>query len=106
MPAFSQFLLFQVLNTFIYDYQLVCKVPVYLGSSLFFVLSCQQCHLLREMVVMDSPAASKQGLFLTGLVYVLVYAFFFLSSFCKGKMWIDKTLPPIIIGPTDHRYLS
>ena len=40
-------------------------------------------------------SAAQTGVILTGLVYVLVAA----SVRFAGTKWIDKLLPPIIIGP-------
>jgi len=65
------------------------KSPIYLGSSFAFITP----------MIAGYAIAGKEGVF-TGLIAVgiiyLIFAFFVKLS---GKDWIDKVLPPIVIGP-------
>ena len=67
------------------------KVPVYLGSSFAFITAMSLA--MKEMG--GDVSAAQTGVILTGLVYVLVAA----GVRFAGTKWIDKLLPPIIIGP-------
>ena len=67
------------------------KVPVYLGSSFAFITAMSLA--MKEMG--GDVSAAQTGVILTGFVYVLVSA----SVRFAGTKWIDKLLPPIIIGP-------
>lgn len=67
------------------------KVPVYLGSSFAFITAMSLA--MKEMG--GDVSAAQTGVILTGFVYVLVAA----SVRFAGTKWIDKLLPPIIIGP-------
>ena len=78
-------------GTLIYMIATGFKVPVYLGSSFAFITAMSLA--IKEMG--DNVSAAQTGVILTGLVYVLVAA----SVRFAGTKWIDKLLPPIIIGP-------
>ena len=78
-------------GTLIYMIATGFKVPVYLGSSFAFITAMSLA--IKEMG--DDVSAAQTGVILTGLVYVLVAA----SVRFAGTKWIDKLLPPIIIGP-------
>ena len=78
-------------GTLIYMISTGFKVPVYLGSSFAFITAMSLA--IKEMG--DDVSAAQTGVILTGLVYVLVAA----SVRFAGTKWIDKLLPPIIIGP-------
>ena len=67
------------------------KVPVYLGSSFAFITAMSLA--MKEMG--GDVSAAQTGVILTGFVYVLVAT----SVRFAGTKWIDKLLPPIIIGP-------
>lgn len=67
------------------------KVPVYLGSSFAFITA--MALAMKEMG--GDVSAAQTGVILTGLIYVLVAA----SVKIAGTGWIDKLLPPIVIGP-------
>ena len=67
------------------------KVPVYLGSSFAFITAMSLA--MKELG--GDVSAAQTGVILTGFVYVLVAA----SVRFAGTKWIDKLLPPIIIGP-------
>lgn len=67
------------------------KVPVYLGSSFAYITAVQ----LAVTAMSGDVSAAQTGLMLIGVLYVLV------AMVIKviGKDWIDKLLPPIVIGP-------
>ena len=78
-------------GTLIYMIATGFKVPVYLGSSFAFITAMSLA--MKEMG--GDVSAAQTGVILTGFVYVLVAA----SVRFAGTKWIDKLLPPIIIGP-------
>ena len=78
-------------GTLIYMISTGFKVPVYLGSSFAFITAMSLA--MKEMG--GDVSAAQTGVILTGLVYVLVAT----SVRFAGTKWIDKLLPPIIIGP-------
>lgn len=79
------------LGTIIYTLATKAKVPVYLGSSFAYIsamsLAIQQGN--------GDISAAQTGIILVGLVYILV------AGLIKvlGTAWIDRLLPPIVIGP-------
>lgn len=78
-------------GTLIYMIATGFRVPVYLGSSFAFITAMSLA--MKEMG--GDVSAAQTGVILTGLVYVLVAT----SIRFVGTKWIDKLLPPIIIGP-------
>lgn len=78
-------------GTLIYMISTGFRVPVYLGSSFAFITAMSLA--MKEMG--GDVSAAQTGVILTGLVYVLVAT----SIRFVGTKWIDKLLPPIIIGP-------
>lgn len=78
-------------GTLIYTVCTKGKVPVYLGSSFAYIAAV---NLAIEAMGGDISAA-QTGLMLVGLIYVGA------AMLIKviGKSWIDKLLPPIVIGP-------
>ena len=78
-------------GTLIYMIATGFKVPVYLGSSFAFITAMSLA--MKEMG--GDVSAAQTGVILTGFVYVLVAA----GVRFAGTKWIDKLLPPIIIGP-------
>ena len=78
-------------GTLIYMISTGFKVPVYLGSSFAFITAMSLA--MKEMG--GDVSAAQTGVILTGLIYVLVAA----GVRFAGTKWIDKLLPPIIIGP-------
>ncbi|KRN88842.1 solute carrier family 23 protein [Ligilactobacillus ceti] len=71
---------------------LICtkaKIPAYLGSSFAFIMTMQAL-----MKAYGYPAVG-QGAIAAGLVYVVVAI---IISF-YGSSWIDKLLPPVVVGP-------
>lgn len=79
------------IGTLIYMISTGFRVPVYLGSSFAFITAMSLA--MKEMG--GDVSAAQTGVILTGLVYVLVAA----GVRFAGTKWIDKLLPPIIIGP-------
>ena len=79
------------IGTLIYIACTKAKVPVYLGSSFAYITAV---NIAIEQMGGDISAA-QTGLMLVGLVYVIVA----LIVKVIGKDWIDKLLPPIVIGP-------
>lgn len=77
------------LGTLIY---LLCtkgKSPVYLGSSFAFISPIAYAYLA------GGSSGVGMGIFIVGLIYVLVSILIRIF----GKKWIDKLIPPIVIGP-------
>lgn len=79
------------LGTLIYAIITKFKVPVYLGSSFAYIsaviIACQAMG--------GDVSAAQTGLILIGVIYVVVA----LVVKVIGKDWIDRLLPPIVIGP-------
>ena len=65
------------------------KSPVYLGSSFAYITP------IAVAFMKDGISGFATGIIAVGLIYVL---FAFLIKLF-GKNWIDKLLPPIVIGP-------
>ena len=78
-------------GTLIYMIATGFRVPVYLGSSFAFITAMSLA--MKEMG--GDVSAAQTGVILTGLIYVLVST----SIRFAGTKWIDKLLPPIVIGP-------
>ena len=78
-------------GTLIYILCTRAKVPVYLGSSFAYITAVSTAI----GALHGDVSAAQTGLMLVGLVYVIV------AMIVKviGKDWIDKLLPPIVIGP-------
>ena len=79
------------LGTLIYMVATQFKVPVYLGSSFAFISA--MAFAMKQMH--GDVSAAQSGVVLVGLVYVVVA---FLVKLI-GTKWIDRLLPPIVIGP-------
>jgi len=77
------------IGTLIYIALTKAKVPVYLGSSFAYIAAIS--------IASQSfgPEAAFVGLMVVGLIYVLVA----LGIRFAGKAWLDKVLPPVVIGP-------
>ena len=65
------------------------KIPAYMGSSFAYILAMQ------SLMKSDGIAAVAQGAVVGGLVHLIVAL---IIKFI-GKDWIDKVLPPIVVGP-------
>ena len=79
------------IGTLLYTLCTKAKVPVYLGSSFAYITAVQ---LAVESMGGD-VSASQTGLMLVGLIYVLAAAIIKKT----GKEWLEKLLPPVVIGP-------
>ena len=77
------------LGTMVYLITTKGKIPAYLGSSFAFIAAMQM------LIKSDGYPAIAQGAMTTGLVYLIV------SLIIKkiGSDWLDKILPPIVVGP-------
>ena len=65
------------------------KVPAYMGSSFAYIAAMQM------LMKTDGIAAVAQGAITGGLVYFIVA----LIVKFAGNAWIDKILPPVVVGP-------
>ncbi|MBM7636077.1 uracil-xanthine permease family protein [Streptococcus saliviloxodontae] len=65
------------------------KIPAYMGSSFAYIAAMQM------LMKTDGIAAVGQGAITGGLVYLIVA----LIVKAIGNEWIDKVLPPIVVGP-------
>lgn len=79
------------IGTILYTIITKGKVPVYLGSSFAYIAAVQ----LAVAALNGDPSAAQTGLMLIGCLYVIVACIIKVV----GKNWIDKLLPPIVIGP-------
>lgn len=77
------------LGTLVYMVTTGAKIPAYLGSSFAFIPAMQM------LMKSEGYPAVAQGALTTGLVYVIV------ALIIKkiGSDWINKLLPPIVVGP-------
>ena len=65
------------------------KSPVYLGSSFAFIAPLVAAYLK------GGTAGAMTGIMVVGLIYII----FAIIIKIIGKNWIDKLLPPLVIGP-------
>lgn len=76
-------------GTLIYIAATKAKVPVYLGSSFAYIAA----------IAIASQQFSKEsafvGLMVVGVIYVIVST----TIRLVGKGWLDRLLPPVVIGP-------
>lgn len=79
------------IGTLIYQVATKAKVPVYLGSSFAYITAMQIA--IQQMG--GDVSAAQTGVIISGIVYVLVAIVIHFA----GTNWIDKLLPPIVIGP-------
>ena len=79
------------IGTLIYMVSTQFKVPVYLGSSFAFI----QAMAFANSQMNGDVSAAQTGVVLVGLVYVGMA----LLIRAIGTAWIDRLLPPIVIGP-------
>lgn len=77
------------LGTIVYLFVTKGKIPAYLGSSFAFIAAMQM------LMKSDGYPAIAQGAMTTGLVYLIVSII--ISKI--GSSWLDKILPPIVVGP-------
>lgn len=87
----SAALMMSGVGTLIYHLVTRSKVPVYLGSSFAFIGAMQIA-----MQQLDGDiSASQTGIMLVGVGYLVIAVLTKLI----GTSWIDKLMPPIVIGP-------
>lgn len=79
------------IGTLIYTFATKGKVPVYLGSSFAYITAV----IIAVKSMGGDISASQTGLMMVGAIYVIVAI---IIKFI-GKDWIDRILPPIVIGP-------
>ena len=79
------------IGTLIYTFVTKRKVPVYLGSSFAYIGAV----IIAVEAMGGDISAAQTGLILVGIIYVIVA--FVVKVIGKG--WIDRLLPPIVIGP-------
>lgn len=79
------------IGTIIYLIVTKFKVPVYLGSSFAYIAAMQYAIA----ALGGDVSASQTGIFLIGLIYVVIAMVLKVS----GTAWLEKLLPPIVIGP-------
>ena len=77
------------IGTLIYILCTKGRSPVYLGSSFAFIAP------LAAAYVKGGISGAMVGVMVVGLVYVI----FAIIIHFIGKKWIDKLLPPVVIGP-------
>ena len=65
------------------------KSPVYLGSSFAFITPVVLAY------TKDGVSGFVSGIITVGLIYIIIS--FIIKKI--GKAWIDKLLPPVVIGP-------
>ena len=77
------------IGTLIYILCTKRKSPVYLGSSFAFIAPIAAAYLK------GGVSGAMTGIMVVGLIYIIVAIVIKLI----GKNWIDKLLPPVVIGP-------
>ncbi len=77
------------IGTLIYILCTKGKSPVYLGSSFAFIVPVAAAY------TKGGIAGAMTGIMAVGLIYIIVAILIKII----GKGWIDKLLPPIVIGP-------
>ena len=86
------------LGTLIYIACTRAKSPVFLGSSFAFISPIIAAYIAgagNDGGVSGGIAGAMTGVMVVGVVYLIVA----LIIKFAGKKWIDKLLPPIVIGP-------
>ena len=76
-------------GTLVYILCTRAKIPAYLGSSFSFFMTMQ------ALMKSEGYPAVGQGAIAAGLVYVIVSLI--IGKF--GSQWVDKVLPPVVVGP-------
>ena len=86
------------IGTLIYILCTKGKSPVFLGSSFAFIAPIVAAYIAGSSEnggIQGGIAGAMTGIMVIGIVYVIVS----LIIRFAGKNWIDKLLPPIVIGP-------
>lgn len=79
------------IGTIIYYLITAFKVPIYLGSSFAYITAT----ITAVKAMNNDPSGALSGLFFVGIIYVIVAIIIKII----GTKWLDKLLPPIVIGP-------
>ncbi len=66
------------------------KVPIYLGSSFAYI-----SYIISAFEMTGEYGAALTGLLIAGLIYMIISL---IISFV-GSNWLNKLLPPVIVGP-------
>ena len=82
-------------GTIVYQLFTKFKSPVFLGSSFAFIGS-----MLAAFAGAVSSAAGFLGIVLGAIFAGLVYVFLAIIIKIAGVNWINKLMPPVVIGPT------
>ena len=80
------------IGTLIYILCTKARVPIYLGSSFAYISYIQTATLTSG----GNYGSALTGLVIVGLVYVVVAIIIRIV----GVNWLNKLLPPVVIGPT------
>ena len=83
------------LGTIVYLLFTKFKSPVFLGSSFAFIGS-----MLAAFAAAVSTAAGYAGLIIGAIFAALVYVVIAIVVKFAGVKWINKLMPPVVIGPT------
>ncbi|MEG1834714.1 MAG: solute carrier family 23 protein [Oscillospiraceae bacterium] len=83
------------LGTLIYIVLSKAKCPMYLGSSFAYITPICTALAMTSNPEMPNYAAVCTGLMAVGLIYCVVALLIKLI----GKGWLDKVLPPVVVGP-------
>lgn len=82
-------LLFGGIGTLIYILVTKGKIPAYLGSSFAFI------GPIIAVSKLQGPGAAMFGAVASGVVYILIALI--ISKF--GSAWLNRILPPVVVGP-------
>jgi uracil permease len=82
-------------GTLIYILCTKAKVPVYLGSSFAYIAVVASVSGFSADPSTANYASALTGLFVVGIIYLVISIIIRMI----GKSWIEKALPPIIVGP-------
>ena len=86
------------IGTLIYIACTRAKSPVFLGSSFAFIAPVSAAYIAGASKgggVAGGLSGALTGIMIIGLIYAIVAIIIKIA----GKAWIDKLLPPIVIGP-------
>ena len=85
------------IGTLIYIACTKAKSPVFLGSSFAFIAPIAAAYIAgaKKGGVSGGLAGAMTGIMVIGIIYIIVSTIIRFA----GKKWIDKILPPIVIGP-------
>ena len=85
------------IGTLIYIACTRAKSPVFLGSSFAFIAPVSAAYIAGASKggLSGGLAGAMTGIMVIGIIYVIVAIIIKIA----GKAWIDKVLPPIVIGP-------